>query len=255
MKVKTCIVRYGIPVHPLPRHIIPRGVSKLPALELRPLRLKVFNLVKALPNSNTPHPSIEISAGENISDLCAKLSNAIAPGTETQSPYRIWRINLTSEDNDVINFLASQLSTSEASIIEESTKTLEEEGIESGDAFIVEFKQASGWVVDLPKATQKAAISESSRPLFNSSENFFNKLSSSLSPVSTSTQAYKPTFYDGLSSTASKGASTALTVVSNKGLAKKLEAGTIGLGNMSVSFDSVGTMEYLSLSSGEILAS
>ena len=212
-------------------------------------------MVKALPNSNTPHPSIEISAGENISDLCAKLANAIAPGTETQSPYRIWRINLTSEDNDVINFLASQLSTSEASIIEESTKTLEEEGIESGDAFIVEFKQASGWVVDLPKATQKAAISESSRPLFNSSENFFNKLSSSLSPVSTSTQAYKPTFYDGLSSTASKGASTALTVVSNKGLAKKLEAGTIGLGNMSVSFDSVGTMEYLSLSSGEILAS
>lgn len=223
-------------------------------MELRPLRLKVFKLVKALPNSNTPNPSIEISAGQNISDLCTKLASAIAPGTETQSPYRIWRISLASEDNDDIDFLPSQLSTSEANIIEESTKTLEEEGIESGDAFVVEFKQTSGWVVELPKATQKA-ISDSSRPLFNSSENFFNKLSSSFSPVTASTQAYKPTFYDGLSSTASKAASTALTIASNKGSAKKVEAGTIGLGNMSVVFDNVSHMVYLLLSSGEILAS
>lgn len=207
---------------------------KLPALELRPLRLKVFKLVKV--SSPYPqHPWLDISAGETISELCTRLAKAIAPDAENLSPYRIWRVGFVSENQEDIDFAASHLSTSEGKIVEENTKTLEQEGIESDDAFVVEFKQTSGWIVDVLKATPKTSP-ESSRPLFNSSDGFFNKMSTTLSPVTTPAQAFKPSFYDGLTSNTSKPASTALTVATNKSSTKPLEPGTLGLGNMSVVF-------------------
>ncbi|KAF9482583.1 cysteine proteinase [Pholiota conissans] len=217
---------------PLPRRVIARGAARLPSLELRPLRLKSFRLVKAFTStSNPPHPWVQISAGETISTLCGKLADSISPGSETRSPYRIWRIAEISEDQGETDFLGSQLLLSEGRIVEESTKTLEEEGIESDDAFVVEFKQANGWIVQAPKTPQKLTVVESSRPLFNSNEGFFNKMSATITPVTTTTATYKPSVYDGLTTTTLKSTSSALALAS-KASAKIIEVGTLGLGNM-----------------------
>ncbi|KAF8966337.1 hypothetical protein BDZ97DRAFT_1809088 [Flammula alnicola] len=224
---------YGYPIGTLPRRVIARGAAKLPALELRPLRLKVFRLVKAFTSpSNPPHRWLTISAGETISDLCTKLAKAVSLGTETQSPYRVWKVGVVSEDQGEIDFLGSQLPTSDAKIVEEGEKTLEEEGVESDDAFVVEFKQADGWIAEPPKAIQKSAAFETPRPLFNSNDGFFNKMSTGISSSPTAAQTYKPSFYDGFTGSASKTASTALTLPNSKPLTKTLEPGTLGLGNM-----------------------
>ncbi|KDR80672.1 hypothetical protein GALMADRAFT_241045 [Galerina marginata CBS 339.88] len=219
---------YGTPSHPLSRRVIARGLSKLPALELRPLRLKVFRLVKSSVNSTTPHPWLTISAGETISKLCTELAGKVDQGGETR-PYRIWKVGISFEEVSEIEFLGSQLSASDAKIIEGSDKTLEEEGIESDDAFIVEFKQTEGWIVEVPKPVQTPSTIEAPRPLFSSNEGFFNKMSSTFSPAS-SVAPYKSSLYDGFGSS-SKTTSTALTL-SNKSISKTLEPGTLGLGNM-----------------------
>lgn len=199
----------------------------MPAIEFLPLRLKVFRLVKnSVDSTSTTHPWLTISAGETIGKLCSELASKVAPDAETR-PYRIWKPRTSFEDVAEVDFLGSQLLTSDAKIVEESDKTLEEEGIESDDAFIVEFKQPDGWIVELPKPISTAF--EPPRPLFNSSEGFFNKMSTSLSPT-TSVTPYKPAgLYDGFGS--SKAPSTALTHT-NKSITKALEPGTLGLGNM-----------------------
>lgn len=225
--------RYGPAIHPLPRRVIARGATKLPSLELLPLRLKVFKLVKSLGSTNPPHPWVTISAGETIAELCTKLAHAISPDTDTTSPYRVWNLTADVDDKTETEFLVSRLPASNAKIIEGSDKTLEEHGIESDDTFVVEFKQPDGWIVDAPKADQTKAVAlENFRPLFNSNEGFFNRMS----PLSSqrSADSYGGMgLYDRLTSSASRSPSTAVTV-GNKSLMKTLEPGTLGLGNMSV---------------------
>lgn len=197
------------------------------------MRLKVFKLVKSLGSTNPPHPWVTISAGETIAKLCTKLADAVSPGKETRSPYRVWNLTADVDDKTETEFLGSQLSASDAKIIEESDKTLEEHGIESDDTFVVEFKQPDGWIADAPKTDQtRVAALENLRPLFNSNEGFFNKMS----PLSSqrSADSYGGLgLYDRLTSSASRSLSTAVTV-GNKSLVKTLEPGTLGLGNMSV---------------------
>jgi ubiquitin carboxyl-terminal hydrolase 4/11/15 len=214
--------RYGPPIHPLPRRVIARGAAKQATIELRPLRLKVFRLVKAyVDHEATPHPYLTISAGETISTLCSQLAATASLFGQTSSPYRIW--SLPSVDSTRTEFLGSQLSLSNAKIIEESEKTLEEKELESDDAFVVEFKQSDGWIAEAPKAIPLAI--EAPPPLFHSNDGFFNKMSS--------TVPYKSTLYNASTSSGSRSASTAITF-SNKGTPKATEPGTLGLGNMSV---------------------
>jgi len=225
--------RYGPAIHPLPRRVVARGASKLPALELLPLRLKVFKLVKSLGPTNPPHPWVTISAGETIAELCTKLAAAVSPDKETRSPYRVWNLTTDVDDKSETEVLGSQLPAFGAKIIEESEKTLEEHGIESDDTFAVEFKQPDGWIADAPKADQtKVFALESPRPLFNSNDAFFNRMSplSSQRPADTYVGMG---LYDRLTSSTSRSPSTAVTV-GNKSLMKTLEPGTLGLGNMSV---------------------
>jgi len=225
--------RYGPAIHPLPRRVIARGAAKLPALELLPLRLKVFRLVKSLGSTNSSHPWVTISAGETIGELCTKLADAVSPDKETKSPYRVWNLKADLDDRTETEFLGSQLPTSDAKIVEESDKSLEEDGIVSDDAFVVEFKQPDGWIADAPKAVQTGVVAlENSQPLFNSREGFFNRMST-LSPQRSANSYTRTVFSDRLTNSASRSTSTAMTVV-NKSFMKKLEPGTLGLGNMSV---------------------
>ena len=223
--------RYGPPVHPLPRRVIARGAAKKATIELRPLRLKVFRLVKAyVDHESTPHPYLTISAGETISTLCSQLAAAASPDGQSSSPYRIW--SLPSDDSTRTEFLGSQLPLSHAKIIEESEQTLEEKELESDDAFVVEFKQSDGWIVEVPKAAPLAI--EAPPPVFHSNDGFFNKMSSTSSMV-----PYKSVLYNAFSSTttssSSRSSSTAVTLP-GKGISKAMDPGTLGLGNMSVQY-------------------
>ena len=221
--------RYGPAIHPLPRRVIARGAAKQPTIELRPLRLKVFRLVKAyVDHESTPYPYLTISAGATISDLCSQLAAAASPGGQTSSPYRIW--SLPSDDSTRAEILGSQLPLSSAKIIEESERTLEEQELESDDAFVVEFKQSDGWIVEAPKAVPLAI--EAPPPLFHSTDGFFNKMYPTRSSTS-STLPYKSTLYNAFSSSGSRPSSTAVTL-SSKGISKTMDPGTLGLGNMLV---------------------
>ncbi|KAF8906237.1 hypothetical protein CPB84DRAFT_1844494 [Gymnopilus junonius] len=217
---------YGPSTQPLPRRVIARGAAKLPAIEFHPLRLKVFRLVKSSADqSSTPHEWLTISAGETISRLCTDLASKVAPDTEIR-PYRVWTPGMSFEDVAEVEICGSQLLTSDAKIVEESDKTLEEEGVELDDPFIVEFKQPDGWIVELPKPVQTITTFEP-RPLFNSSDGFFNKMSTNHVSATPSVSLYKPTgIYNSFKTT-----STALALA-NKSITKTLESGTLGLGNM-----------------------
>lgn len=229
--------RYGLPIHPLPRRVIARGAAKHATIELRPLHLKVFRLVKAyVDHESTLHPYLTISAGETISSLCSQLAAAVLPDGQTSSPYRIW--SLPSDDSTQTEFLwaellGSQLPLSQAKIIEESEQTLEEKELESDDAFVVEFKQSDGWIVEVPKAAPLAI--EAPPPVFRSNDGFFNKMSSTL-PSTSSMVPYKSTLYNAFSITSSTARSPSSTAVTlpGKGISKAIDPGTLGLGNMSV---------------------
>ncbi|KAF9563070.1 cysteine proteinase [Agrocybe pediades] len=219
---------YGLAAQPLPRRIIARGALRTPTLELRPLRLKAYKLVLEISDSSIQHHWLTISAGETISKLCAELAITIPKPATAPGPFRIWRINSTLEDTTELEFPSSRLSNLDVKVVEESDKTLEEEGVESDDVFVVEYKTLNGWLMEIPKPVPQSTgfTFENPRPLFDSNDNFFNKMSNSFTSPTKATTAV----FQGLGSPPSKP-STALTLP-NKSIAKSIEPGTLGLGNM-----------------------
>lgn len=218
---------YGPPQQPVPRRVIARGSAKLPSLELYPLQLKAFRLVREDPqagSNESPFPKLVISAGETVGNLCSELVKAVSPNLETHIPYRVWKLENGHGEWEYGEYPSSQLTISGGKIIEESHKTLEEEGIQADDAFVVEFKQDT-WIVEPPKS---AAKSLGPPPLFSSKDGFFNKLGRKTLASST-TSSYKSggDFYSGLSSK-----SSGFPLSTGKSITKALEPGTLGLGNM-----------------------
>lgn len=199
-------------------------------LELHPPRLRVQRLTKIsrAPNPDGPtHPYVVISSGETIKTLCDRLASAVSPDPSLKTPYRVWKVDGTEDDWKYDEFPESILPSTEKKLIEESSKTLEEEGIQSEDGFVVEFKQSDGWIVDLKEATKESL--PSTTPLFQSGRGFFDRMGSSTSSTSTSFKA-TDSFYDGL--TNSKGSSSSFSSSNSRGNLKTLEPGTLGLGNM-----------------------
>jgi ubiquitin carboxyl-terminal hydrolase 4/11/15 len=201
----------------------------LPSIELRPLRFRLFKLVKEASTDTESKPSwITISAGETVTKLSSEIANAIHPASNTTSPYRIWSIETAPEDENAFELTSSHLSDARAKIVDGSDKTLEEVSMESDDAFVVEFKQEDGWIVEAPKATTATPAASNPAPLFNSNEGFFNKMTSTISPPKTTTTTVAPFkspggFFDNYSNSSS---------ITNKSITKSLEPGTLGLGNM-----------------------
>jgi len=169
-----------------------------------------------------PHQWITISAGVTVTKLCSALSKCVAL-TAQDLPYRIWRIGIALNESQEIEYPASQLPMSDAKILDASDNNLEEECVESDDAFVVEFKQPDGWIAEAPRSFLQPA------PVFNSDDGFFNRMTTTLPVSSTS---YKGGYFNTPGTSVSKP-SVALTL-SNKTFVKTLEPGTLGLGNMSV---------------------
>jgi len=112
-------------------------------------------------------------------------------------------------------------------VLEESTKTLEEDGLDSGDGLVVEFKQHDGWILDEKGVTQQPQLPTVTVPLFNSNDGFFDKMSnaaSSSNDCSNNTLA-------ALKTSPSKTSSTILLPNNTRNL-RGSEPGTLGLGNM-----------------------
>ncbi|GLB43409.1 putative peptidase C19 family protein [Lyophyllum shimeji] len=227
-EVWRCFVDwYGEAIHPLPRRVIERGTSKQTSLELRPPTLKVFRLATAKSDGSF-YRSTTISAGESVKALNAHLASVVAPMPETQEPFRVWKVDSVESDWTSLEYPTSMLSTSGGKILEPSDKTLEEEGINSDDCFVVEFKDASGWIAEAPPSVPPPPITNVGRPgalapLFNSKDGFFNRMSKpSTSSTSTAVTTKGDSFSNSLSTPSWKTA--------NKD--KALEPGTLGLGNM-----------------------
>ncbi|THV05573.1 UCH-domain-containing protein [Dendrothele bispora CBS 962.96] len=186
---------YGEPPDPIPRQTIARGVQKNQVqLELYPPRFRVTRLS----NQDTEPPkTISLSTHDSVKTLSERLATAVNPSSSTPPPpYRIWKV---AEDD----FSLARLDKDEKNILQSSDVTLEEAGIQSHDAFAVEFKSEDDkWLVDLAASAPA--------PLFKSNESFFNRMSSFTSKSSSSL------------------ATTTATLT-----AKKLvKPGTLGLGNM-----------------------
>lgn len=203
-------------------------------MELHPPRLKVFKLTKqdcTVNSDSASHPWLVLSAGDTISTLCTKLAESVSASALSHTPYRIWKLESEYDDWSNLEYPSSQLFAAGGKIVESTARTLEEDGIQSDDAFAVEFKQPEGWIVETPKPVEKSVNLEPA-PIFNSKDGFFNKMGSSSTYTPPKTNGGIISAFNG-SSSSSKISAFSLTT--NNRNTKTLEPGTLGLGNMYVS--------------------
>lgn len=227
--------RYGEPIHPLPRRVIERGTLKQVSIELRPPSFKALRLEASASNLPRPYPSITVSLGETVKYLNAQLATAVTPVPEAQLPaYRVWKINPYDEWNS-IEISSSMLKSSYGIIFNDSEKTLEEEGLQSDDCFVVEFKQGESWIENLDPVIPSPPSTVAGRPtlaapLFNSSEGFFNRMNINRTNKSNTTASTSVTKIDDRSDSLLPYWKTQ----ASQKVIKAIDPGILGLGNMLV---------------------
>ncbi|KAF8659816.1 hypothetical protein AX16_001701 [Volvariella volvacea WC 439] len=231
-------VWYGVPIHPLSIRVIGRGQQKIPTLELYP---PTFGVARLLPKDAKPQTvddsspkRLTISAGENVSNLCIKLAQVFSEH-DYRGMYRVWSIPSSDDQPTSHEITYETMIGIQGVYVQQSSKTIEEAGFQSGDTFVVEFEQADGWILPpvVPIPGQSAPSLGSSlapAPLFNSSEGFFNQLQTNLSsPTARKTakvEIHRP--FDSPSSITT-GSSFSF---GNRAATRVIEPGTLGLGNM-----------------------
>ncbi|KAF9054527.1 hypothetical protein BJ165DRAFT_1439580 [Panaeolus papilionaceus] len=219
----SLVAAFGTPLHPIPRRVVGRGRNKEPTVDLHPSQFKVYSLVNDLPSGeeNRPHATITLSGGETLNTLCSELAKAIRQDP-AGSPYRVWKVDSILPDSS-LHVTWSQMKEWSPKIVDSDPKIIEDENFQSGDAFIVEFKQSEGWIADA-QSLNTATIEEPA-PIFNSSQGFFNSFNSK--PYGPATPP-RPSTTNFLSN---RNPTTAISTGSGS-ISKSLEPGTLGLGNM-----------------------
>lgn len=187
--------------------------------------MKALRLARDAKSDGLYFSYVTVSSGDTIKTLCAKLVESVSPDPKAKTKYRVWRVDALHDDWTAMEFPSASLAASGGKLLEESDKTLEEQGVESDDAFVVEFEQSNGWIVDDPTVPPKPPITIAGRPgvpapIFKSNEGFFNRMGHNASS-SITTSALKSSD-DWKTPTARKE--------------KVVEPGTLGLGNMCVSY-------------------
>ncbi|THH21501.1 hypothetical protein EW146_g63 [Bondarzewia mesenterica] len=237
---------YGQPSHPISRKVIRRGMRRQLGLELQPPRLRVFRLTDA-PNSTASSSSrdkifINESITASVRDLIKDLATAV--GSTSTEDHRVWKVDAGDTDGSEYpsGFIISSFRDDEkisSEILEPSDRTLEDELIESTDAFAVEFAKNGKWLISLPidkKTTAVSALDVAPPPLFSHDSDFFSRLGQS----STSTSTAVVSSISGTVSSSSIQASSVLlkpaapiSVSSTNRRKQQSQApGTLGLGNM-----------------------
>ena len=224
-------VRYGPATYPLPRQVVGRGELKQAALELFPPHFFVARLIhegQATLGSNSypPLPPLHLSSGESVATLHGKLADAILPNAQTRPIFRVWCLDTSADNHFESDHVDPRFIDGKAHLLEPSNVTLEESSVEAGDAFVVEFMdQRQRWIMD--DAANKTKTQQTPPPIFNSSDSFFNRMSSA-SPTATrsiTAQAALKAISNTISRPSAASLSTAL---------KPIQPGTLGLGNMYV---------------------
>lgn len=233
----SSFIRYGEPIHPLPRQVIERGeFAPYTSIELYPPRLKVFLLTDTLVSKTLPplHQIVHISSRETITALCKHLASLMSqnPDDHDHPPYRIWRLENFDDEHTALKIYGHDIETHaiDARVLEASSKTLDDGGINTDDCFAVEFKKPSGWIVQEPLKPPITVLGVPG-PIFKSNEGFFNRMSTGTTKSSTAV-----TSVTSLTNTDDSYDSLLMPVGKWKKKEKTLEPGTVGLGNMCVGF-------------------
>ncbi|OCH87381.1 UCH-domain-containing protein [Obba rivulosa] len=228
---------YGLPRYQLPRKVITRGLANEPSLELHPPRVTVYTLIAfAPPGTFTVKPrEVAISSKDTLSTVCRTFAEQFARFEVDRREYRVWKLS-DGASHPNIRYTPDLLKQHGASLLDRSDKTVEEEMIEAGDGFVVEFQQNGFWVVDPSEipASGTGTLSESQQtekalpagPLFSDGADFFGSLqkrpTSPKRDATSVSSAFSPRRLwpdTGSSSEANSKSSTQLP-------------GTLGLGNM-----------------------
>jgi ubiquitin carboxyl-terminal hydrolase 4/11 len=158
-----------------------------------------------------------------------ELADAVRPaGVSPETPFRVWKL----PDSDA-GIVGTQYPVSKmigaASIVRESSKTLSEAYVETGEAFGVEFRDGDNWLLDDPESQ-----SSTPPPIFGDNTGFFSKF------LPQPTAERVKTVINGFGSNFA-GPSTSFrssNPLAFGPVAKRptysIEPGTIGLGNLYV---------------------
>jgi ubiquitin carboxyl-terminal hydrolase 4/11 len=184
------IRRYGEPEHTLLRQVIPRGISKEPAIELFPPCFRVYRLVDdsfAFVSLDSPDLYVKSSEAQLVKDLLPIA--ALTADPSTSAGYRVWKVQLPKPEGGS-EFPKRKFVELGAELVEPSDKTLSDSLIDSEHSFVVEFNKYGSWIVDVPPAKalhgNGADASSSSThfappPLFGQGD-FFGRMEQSRPP-------------------------------------------------------------------------
>ena len=227
-----CRNRYGQPKWILPRKVITRGIYHDPVLEVMPPRLRVHYLASDGTRSEAQDPAqVTVSSKDTVRNVVSVLARAVRT-TDTDSPTRIWKLP-DGENYPYLDYPVSKLKEGATIWEADGRLHLDEALINSGDAFVVEFQTAQGWLI--PDPSSLTQVSGTSTPLSSTSaaaptnklfgtSNFFDQLQAKSSP--TSTDIIKS------DSSALKPAVSIKSGLTTRAKVSKIEPGTLGLVNM-----------------------
>ncbi|KAF8623034.1 hypothetical protein AX15_006546 [Amanita polypyramis BW_CC] len=222
----SSVVRYGPATYPLPRQVVGRGQSKQASLELFPPHFLVARLVTEdqQTSGGNPYPPLVLSSGETVATLHGKLADAILPNSQSRPIFRIWNLEGTTDNPFEADQVTSEFLNARAHLLEARNITLEEAGIQAGDAFVVEcMDQEQRWIMDSTITTKLP--SEVQAPIFNAADGFFNRMSSG-SPLAARGTAAQSALKKVMGNSIIKPTSSISRIL------KPTVPGTFGLGNM-----------------------
>ncbi|CCM00357.1 uncharacterized protein FIBRA_02387 [Fibroporia radiculosa] len=227
---------YGQPHQSLPRKVVARGVQAELSLELHPLKIRMHILsADTASQPETPPRYATVSSVASVTDLVTTLATSMSDLAATSS-WRAWKLADDSRPLDSLYCTSTQLKERGATLVDPSTRSVEDALIQSGDSFVYEEESLTSWVVDANTVSAQpvAASASTSEPIttnstppkvFGSDGDFFSQMQAKLtSPAKTSLaapSALKP------SVTIKPTSAT-----SSRYKASSLEPGTLGLGNM-----------------------
>ena len=235
--VVSFLHRYGPALLPLPRKVIERGFMKQASLELRPPKFSVHLLVlSSIPGQSTAPLEVTISSTDKVAEARRAFAEAAAPQKANTTQYRVWRIPSQAASTELL-FPADTLRSCGATELTPAEVTVEDEFVDSGEAFVVEFMNRGQWLVNASElaAMPNGTASQTSppppppltqpAPLFGSGTDFFSQLQQK-SPPAVGTTAVSPFKPNALAATNKPSTSTRSKV--------QHDPGTMGLGNMLV---------------------
>ncbi|KDQ61690.1 hypothetical protein JAAARDRAFT_123860 [Jaapia argillacea MUCL 33604] len=171
---------YGPPKFPLPRQVILRGYHKEPYLELHPLHLRVLLIIEGHLDSEQVYADSEptyitISESATVIALRQELAKSVATGHRISHPFRTWRWvdgSPAGDEDDGSIMTVDEFDSHQMQLLEPSEITAAEALVQSGDVFLVEFREEGEWLIDEnnhgPQSTRAtAAAKANSNPIMN----------------------------------------------------------------------------------------